>query len=143
MNRPTKIKYEFVDFIPNELEEETVYISIPYATSRHLCLCGCGHQVILPIAPHEWQLSFDGETVSFYPSVGNWSFDCRSHYWIENDKVIWDRPMSRLQIQAVRDKDKQIKKKVYSAPVPLPSPAVKNGPSKATLLGKICAWFRR
>ena len=73
---------ELVDFIPRQLNERTLCISIEFATATHKCFCGCGAEVVTPISPVGWQLIFDGETVSLSPSVGSWSLKCKSHYWI-------------------------------------------------------------
>ena len=70
--RRTSIDHEFVEFIPSELQEAVLYVSIPYATAVHQCACGCGNKVVTPISPVDWQLLFDGETVSLTPSIGNW-----------------------------------------------------------------------
>ena len=78
----TTISHEFVDVIPGHLDEGILYICIPYTTAVHKCFCGCGHEVVTPLAPRQWSLIFDGETISLTPSIGNWSFPCRSHYWI-------------------------------------------------------------
>jgi hypothetical protein len=43
-------------------------------------MCGCGKKVVLPLHPTHGKLTYDGETVSLSPSVGNWSFPCESHY---------------------------------------------------------------
>jgi Family of unknown function (DUF6527) len=32
---------------------------------------------------------FDGRSISLDPSIGNWGFQCRSHYWIKNNRVVW------------------------------------------------------
>ena len=45
MTRVSVIKHEFVDSIPAELVEGTLYISIRYATAVHRCCCGCGEEV--------------------------------------------------------------------------------------------------
>ena len=74
------LKHEFVEFIPDELEQGTVYVSIRFATASHLCVCGCGNKVVTPIRPTDWTLTFDGKTISLNPSIGNWSFPCQSHY---------------------------------------------------------------
>lgn len=84
-----KMRHRFVEFIPDELEDGILYISITYATVLHKCCCGCGNEVVTPLSPSDWQLTFDGETISLFPSIGNWSFPCRSHYWIRKDKVVW------------------------------------------------------
>lgn len=105
----TAIRHEFVEFIPDGLEEGVLYISIPYTTAAHLCACGCGEEVVTPLRPTEWRLIFDGETVSLKPSIGNGSFACRSHYWIERDRILWHRPMSRREIEAARSPNRMSK----------------------------------
>ncbi len=78
----------FVRAIPNQLEEGKVYISIDYRTAPHKCCCGCGREVVTPIGPTDWKLTYDG-TVSLYPSIGNWSYPCRSHYWVQGNRIKW------------------------------------------------------
>lgn len=80
---------EFVTSVPDELEEGVLYISIPFRTSIHLCACGCRNKVVMPIRPGAWHLTYDGETASMSPSVGNWSLPCRSHYWIRRSTIEW------------------------------------------------------
>ena len=89
MNRRTNLAYEFVEFIPKHPKEGTVYVSIAYATAVHKCCCGCGSEVVTPLSPTDWRLTFDGESISLHPSIGNWGFPCRSHYWIEQNRVRW------------------------------------------------------
>jgi hypothetical protein len=101
MTRRAEIRHEFVEFIPEQLEEGVLYISIPYATAQHLCLCGCSYTVVTPLSLKRWRLTFDGETVSLWPSIGNWSFDCQSHYWIERNQVRWSRRFSQREIEEV------------------------------------------
>ena len=100
------IEYEFVELIPDEIKEGILYISIPFATSTHKCACGCGEIVVLPIRPTEWKLTWEGETVSIYPSIGNWSLPCQSHYFITENKIVWMRKWSTLQIKAGRKRDR-------------------------------------
>jgi len=102
-----KIRHVFVEYMPQDLEEATLYISIKYATTIHKCCCGCGNQVVTPLSPNDWSLTFDGETVSLSPSIGNWSFPCKSHYWIHNDEVVWARPWSSREISASRKKEQR------------------------------------
>jgi hypothetical protein len=94
-----------VEFIPKEREEGVLYVSIAYATAVHNCFCGCGLKVVTPISPVGWQLTFDGETVSLHPSIGSWSFPCRTHYFIRRDTVVWAGNMSQDQIEWGRDLD--------------------------------------
>ena len=100
--RITRLRFEFVELVPREPEAGTLYISIPFTTAIHRCCCGCGQEVVTPIAPGGWSLLFDGETVSLDPSVGNWSFACQSHYWIRRNRVEWAPRWSRLQIEVAR-----------------------------------------
>jgi hypothetical protein len=103
--------HEFVTAIPEPLEESVLYISIHYATAAHLCACGCGREVVTPIAPTDWQLTFDGEVVSLHPSIGNWSFPCQSHYFIKRGRVRWAPRCSREQIDRGRERDRIGKKR--------------------------------
>jgi Family of unknown function (DUF6527) len=99
------VEPEFVEYIPPDLTEGKLYISMLYATTVHLCACGCGNNVVLPLSPAEWQLYFDGESVSLTPSVGNWEYPCRSHYWIKANKIRWAPPWTDTQVAAGRRRD--------------------------------------
>lgn len=108
------IKHEFVELIPDVVEDGVLYISIPYATATHRCPCGCNEIVVTPIKPTDWTLTWNGESVTIYPSIGNWSLPCQSHYWIEENKIIWSRKWDDSEIKAVRAKDKKTKSRHYS-----------------------------
>lgn len=105
MTRQTQIRPEFVTFAPAVLAPGVLYISMEYATTLHACCCGCGNKVVTPLAPRRWHLTYDGKTISLEPSIGNWSFPCQSHYWIENNAVIWDRRFTRAEVAVVRAED--------------------------------------
>jgi hypothetical protein len=99
------LTYEFVEYVPRELKAGVIYVSIPFATVIHKCCCGCGQQVVTPLAPSQWTLIFDGKSVSLHPSIGNWNFPCRSHYWIRQNRVIWANQLSARQIDVVQKQD--------------------------------------
>jgi hypothetical protein len=105
VKRKIMLKHEFVEYIPNNLVEGTIYISITFATVAHKCCCGCGHEVITPISPTDWKLTFDGQSISLYPSIGNWGFACQSHYWIERNIVKWAPQWSKEKIKDGRTHD--------------------------------------
>ena len=107
------MRHVFVDGIPADVEPGTLYISIPYATAIHICCCGCGNEVVTPLSPTDWKLIFDGETVSLSPSIGNWSLDCQSHYWIELSRVRWARRMSMDEIEEGRARDREAKREYF------------------------------
>ena len=108
-----KIRHEFVESIPEVLEDATLYVSIKYATTMHKCCCGCGNTVVAPLSPNDWTLTFDGETVSLDPSIGNWSFPCQSHYWIREDEVVWARRWSGREITAARERERRSRRRFY------------------------------
>lgn len=110
------LEHRFVPNIPRALEPGVLYISIEYATAMHSCCCGCGEAVVTPLGPTDWKLIFDGETVSLWPSVGNWSYACKSHYVIEHNQVIAALPWSDERISKARRRDKQAKANFYGIP---------------------------
>jgi len=109
-----KLTHKFIKTIPDELEDSVLYISMEYGTAMHKCCCGCGRKVVTPFSADDWQLLYDGDTVSLYPSIGNWNFPCQSHYWIINNEIEWAPKWSKEQIQRVREKgNKRSKKKKF------------------------------
>ncbi|MBZ0096014.1 MAG: hypothetical protein K8H75_11700 [Sulfuricella sp.] len=101
----TTVTPKFVEFIPDKLSDGVLYISERYHTASHKCCCGCGEEVVTPLTPADWSLRKDGDVVTLHPSIGNWSFACRSHYWVRRNKVVWDGAISRRQVQRVRARD--------------------------------------
>ena len=101
----------FVEFIPDKLNDGVLYISLEHCTAIHLCVCGCSNEVVTPISPTDWQLGFDGKTISLYPSVGNWNFECKSHYFITKNKIRYARKWTEWEIDFNREKDSNKKKK--------------------------------
>lgn len=109
----TKLSHKFVEYIPDTLEAGVIYVSIPHSTAAHRCCCGCGREVVTPLAPTDWKVIFDGESVSLNPSIGNWSFACRSHYWIVRNRVVWAEDWSEGRGAAAEAQDKVLKGKFY------------------------------
>src|SRR4051794_27793434 len=87
--RVNTLIHKFVDFIPGALEEGILYVSLEFGTVSHLCCCGCRRKTVTPLGPTDWKLIYDGDTISLSPSIGNWCFPCRSHYFITNGRVAW------------------------------------------------------
>ena len=112
--RRISLRHEFVRHIPEKLEEGVLYISVEFATAMHKCFCGCGAEVATPLAPTQWKLTFDGEAVSLDPSIGNWSYDCKSHYWIDRNRIVWARHWSRSEIERVRERERREKEEYFS-----------------------------
>lgn len=97
-----KFRHQFVEFMPDVIQEGVVYISLEYRSVIHKCACGCGKEVNTPLHPTGWKLIYEGESISLKPSIGNWSFDCKSHYWITNNEVEWSWSWSDEEIRGVR-----------------------------------------
>lgn len=108
-----KIKHKFVQYIPDQVEARTLYISIEFGTAVHKCMCGCGNEVVTPLSPTDWELIYNGETVSLYPSIGNWGFTCESHYWITRNKVKFAEKWSEKKIELNRKRDKFAKNRFF------------------------------
>lgn len=77
-------------------------------------------------------MTFDGETVSLRPSIGNWTLKCRSHYVIDRGKVIEAGPWSDEQVEAERRRDRTAKAHFYGQ-TPKVEPSVQPGLPKAKL----------
>jgi hypothetical protein len=114
MRQGAALKHEFVEFIPDDLEQGTLYVSIAFATVAHKCCCGCGKEVVTPLSPTDWKLIFDGESISLDPSIGNWSLECQSHYWISKNQVHWAPQWSQEEIDAGRTRDRFAKERYFS-----------------------------
>lgn len=112
--RRTAITHEFVEYIPAELAEGVLYVSTTYRTVVHTCACGCGNKVVTPISPADWQLLYDGDTISLTPSIGNWSFPCRSHYWIRHNQIRWSGAWTDERITAGRARDDQDRERYFT-----------------------------
>ena len=109
------LTHKFVDLIPDNIEPEVLYVSLEYATVAHRCCCGCGLEVITPLSPTDWKLTFNGESVSLWPSIGNWSFPCRSHYWIKFGNVCWSESWSEEKVSSGRQSDRFEKEKFFGS----------------------------
>ena len=149
MTAPLSIEHVFVDRIPTVRTEKTLYVSIPFATAVHNCMCGCGTKIVTPLSPPQWKITFDGETVSLWPSIGNSGLTCRSHYVIEQEQVHWAPTWSDEKIVAGRARDKSLRDRHFATakPVtPAPVPAASEQPAKATpnksWLGQLLDVFR-
>jgi hypothetical protein len=108
-----EITHRFVDFIPEQIEQGILYISIEYCTAIHKCVCGCGNEVVTPLSPTDWELTFNGKTVSLNPSIGNWGFECKSHYFISKGKIRHARRWKDWEIEKGREDDVKDKKQYF------------------------------
>lgn len=107
------LKYKFLEIIPDIVENGILYISMDRRVAIHLCVCGCGNEVVTPISPTDWELRYYGNAVSLYPSIGNWEFPCKSHYWIIKNEIRHAGKWSKKEIQIGKKQDKKQKEDFY------------------------------
>ncbi|CAG2093699.1 hypothetical protein FHR59_002336 [Xanthomonas arboricola] len=108
-------QHRFIESFPRPLDEGVLYVSTRFPCTAHACACGCGREVISNLSPTDWKLIYDGVGVSLRPSIGNWQFPCRSHYWITEGRVEWSSDMTQEEIQAGRDRDRRAKQRYYGS----------------------------
>ena len=104
-----RFEHRFVENIPDKLEQQVLYIALDCGAVVHLCACGCGNESVTPLGRTDWSITYDGETISLTPSVGNWSFACRSHYFVTKDIIRWAPKWSTKQIGEGRQYDRALK----------------------------------
>lgn len=141
MNKSAHLTPEFVDAIPEKIERGRLYVSMEFATAVHSCACGCGMEVVTPFSPTDWKLTFDGVSVSLSPSIGNWSFQCRSHYWVRRNHIQWAGEWTDEEIAAGRASDRQNKDRHFGKPKTIPSAATE--PNKTGVWARIVSWLTK
>ena len=115
MMRFKHLEHRFCTHIPEALESGVLYVSMEYATAVHSCCCGCGEEIVTPFTPTDWKMTFDGRAISLWPSVGNWTLPCRSHYVVRDGVVIEAGPWSDEEIAAERRRDRIAKTRYYGS----------------------------
>jgi len=144
------LTHQFVESVPQVMQQDIVYVSIPFATVIHKCCCGCGEEVVTPLSPTDWKLTFDGVSISLEPSIGNWSSKCQSHYWITRNRVRWAARWTPQMVAAGRAHDARAKQTYFpttsEAAETTPNPVTASPldiPVRPTFWQKIRGWFRR
>lgn len=128
----SNIQLQHVEYMPKDLETGILYVSKRFQVVAHLCACGCGEKVVTPLGPTEWSLTEKGDKATLYPSIGNWQFPCRSHYWIRNSKVLWSYQWTDDEIELGRKKEEERRETYYK----------KMKTPKISLWKRFLKWFR-
>lgn len=110
MEKIDNYELQFVGYMPEEFKQGILYVSMRGKIVIHLCACGCGEKVVTPISPDDWKLTFDGETISLKPSIGNWDFPCKSHYFIRNNRSVFVQDWKGKPISGKKKKSNKKKK---------------------------------
>jgi hypothetical protein len=101
-----------VEFLPRDLAEGVLYVSEEYDVAGHLCACGCGNKVIVPLGAAEWTFREIDGLPTLRPSIGNWQLPCRSHYMITEGRIEWAGGWSQKQVDRGREAE-QVRREAY------------------------------
>ena len=152
MRRIEALSHRFVDAFPDALEAGVLYVAPDFATMSHLCCCGCGREVVTPLSPKDWKMTFDGKSVSVHPSIGSWSLPCRSHYVIRSGRIRWAGRWTEEQVRRGRDRDLIAKRGPTQIRTPVEM-AINHRTSEATretpdrkgtgVMGRLRRWLSR
>lgn len=115
MQRLTEIKLLRVYYIPKTLEPGILYMSKEFGAALHLCACGCGLKVSTPIGPTDWSVEDTPAGPTLVPSVGNWQFPCKSHYFIREGRIVWAGAWTPEQITSGRQAKEQRDRAYFEA----------------------------
>ncbi|MDX3807693.1 DUF6527 family protein [Bosea thiooxidans] len=118
MIRHKVLEHRFVDNFPQQLEPGVLYVSLEYGSAAHSCCCGCGEEVVTPLTPTDWNITYNGETITLHPSVGSWTLPCRSHYVIQRGRVIEAPSWTDAQIATERRRDRRAKASYFGQQAP-------------------------
>ena len=111
--RVRRLEHRFCTHISESLKPGVLYVSMEYATAAHSCCCGCGEEVVTPFTPTDWKMTFNGRAISLWPSVGNWTLPCRSHYVVREGVVIEAGTWTDEEIASERRRDRAAKARYY------------------------------
>lgn len=139
MSRISAYRHAFVASFPADPEPGVLYVSIDFATTMHLCMCGCRQEVVAPLDPTDWTAHFDGRHVSLTPSIGNWSLPCQSHYVLARGQVRWAARWTKAQIDAGRARDTATKERRYGRAEDITS----TGESQTTRPSRLRQWWTK
>ena len=112
--KQVSLSLQHVTYLPQELLPGILYVSLEYTVAGHLCACGCGNKVIVPLNRASWTFSEHRGLPTLYPSIGNWQLSCRSHYFITDGKIVWAPQWTDTQIAMGREAE-QFRLKMYYA----------------------------
>ena len=98
----------FVETIPTDGKDlilGIVYISMKHNMVVYRCPCGCGGLSEFMLDPIRFRLEYDGTKVSFYPSIGIPYLECRSHYWIRDNRIEWCAPLKDWETELAQRRE--------------------------------------
>jgi hypothetical protein len=135
-----------VESFPRPLAPGVLYVSNRFSCAAHACACGCGREVITPLSPVQWRLTRAPSGASLRPSIGNWNFPCRSHYWITCGRVEWAAAMSEAAVREGREVNARLRHAYFNAqnePQGRSGDALREPVVRPGWLARLLAWVTR
>jgi hypothetical protein len=123
-----KFDLVMVDRFPKPVTAGKLFWSREFEMCAHLCACGCGDVIKLPVDAANYRVFETSKGVTLRPSVGNWGV-CDAHYLITDGKVAWAGKWSPDQIKRGRDHEDARRESYYAV--------------KRSRLAKLIDWLRR
>lgn len=135
-----------VESFPRPMDAGILYHSERFKAAGHACACGCGQEVITPLSPVQWRLTQGVDGATLRPSIGNWRFPCRSHYWITGGRVEWAADMSEEKIKAGRAFNAKLRERYFDEKNSRDEPPAavlseRSQEPKRGLLHRLIAWL--
>lgn len=109
------MKLQRTDQIPRILEPGTLYVSEKFEFTAHLCACGCGSKIRIPLGPTEWEFTDTKGGPTLFPSVGNWQQKCQSHYFITRGEIRWMPKWTPAEVAEGRRREQERREAYYDA----------------------------
>ena len=92
-----RYRLELVERFPEPIQPEVLYWSKEFEVSAHVCACGCGDIIKLPIDDQNFRIIQGPAGPTLRPSVGNWHV-CDAHYFITDGQV---EPLGKMSDEAI------------------------------------------
>jgi hypothetical protein len=111
-----RFRLVLVERFPATIAEGILYWSKEYEITAHLCACGCGDVVYLPIGPADYSITLGSNGPTLRPSIGNWGV-CNAHYFITGGDVQWAGAWTQGKIRSSRLREDARRAAFYAPPV--------------------------
>jgi hypothetical protein len=121
-----------VEEMPRTFEPGTLFVSHRFKVAGHLCACGCGNKVVVPLGNPGYQFTERAGQGTLRPSIGSWQLPCQSHYYITDGRIEWRGAWSSAQIESGRRAEQQRLEAYYRD----------RARNRLSLIGRLVKWFK-
>jgi len=110
-----RLELRRVRLVPPVLESGVLYVSEEFEVAGHLCACGCGNKVMVPLGETDWSFEDAHGGPTLRPSIGSWQLPCQSHYWISAGRIRWASKWTPEQIESGRRAEEERRTAYFEA----------------------------